>query len=79
MRAFVLIKIAAGSGSDVQGRIREIRKEGVEIASADQVAGDFDLIAILEAEDPKVIGETVIKEIQKIPFVLSTSTLVTIG
>lgn len=74
MRAYVLITIEAGRGTDVQ---RALRDAGVE--QVDQVAGTYDVVAVLEGDDPKRIGELVIGTIQRTEGVVSTVTLLAIG
>jgi uncharacterized protein with GYD domain len=74
MRAYVLITIEAGRGTDVQQALRDA---GVE--QVDQVAGTYDVVAVLEGDDPKRIGEMVIGKIQRTEGVVSTVTLLTIG
>lgn len=74
MRAYVLITIEAGRGTDVQNALREA---GIE--QVDQVAGTYDVVAVIESEDPKRIGELVISKIQRTEGVVSTVTLLAIG
>lgn len=74
MRAYVLITIEAGRGTDVQDALRD-----AGIAQVDQVAGTYDVVAVIEADDPKRIGELVIGKIQRTDGVVSTVTLLTIG
>jgi uncharacterized protein with GYD domain len=74
MRAYVLITIEAGRGTDVQNALRS-----AGIDQVDQVAGTYDVVAVIESEDPKRIGELVISRIQQTPGVVSTVTLLTIG
>lgn len=74
MRAYVLITIEAGRGTDVQAALRAA---GVD--QVDQVAGTYDVVAVIEADDPKRIGELVIGQIQRTDGVVSTVTLLTIG
>lgn len=74
MRAYVLITIEAGRGTDVQ---EALRAAGVE--QVDQVAGTYDVVAVIEADDPKRIGELVIGKIQRTEGVVHTVTLLAIG
>ncbi|MCC6791834.1 MAG: Lrp/AsnC ligand binding domain-containing protein [Thermomicrobiales bacterium] len=74
MRAYVLITIEAGRGTDVQNALR-----AAGIDQVDQVAGTYDVVAVIESEDPKRIGELVISKIQQTDGVVSTVTLLTIG
>lgn len=74
MRAYVLITIEAGRGTDVQ---EALIAAGVD--QVDQVAGTYDVVAVIEADDPKRIGELVIGKIQRTDGVVSTVTLLAIG
>lgn len=74
MRAYVLITIEAGRGTDVQ---KALRDAGID--QVDQVAGTYDVVAVIESDDPKRIGELVIGKIQQTDGVVSTVTLLTIG
>jgi uncharacterized protein with GYD domain len=74
MRAYVLITIEAGSGTEIQNALRE-----AGIAQVDQVAGTYDVVAVIEDSDPKRIGDLVIGKIQRTEGVVSTVTLLTIG
>jgi uncharacterized protein with GYD domain len=49
------------------------------VTQVDAVAGTYDLVAVLEAEDPKRLGEMVMGKIQRTDGVLSTVTLLAIG
>jgi uncharacterized protein with GYD domain len=74
MRAYVLITIEAGKGTQIQNALRAA---GIE--QVDQVAGTYDVVAVVESDDPRAIGETVIGRIQRTDGVVSTVTLLTIG
>jgi uncharacterized protein with GYD domain len=74
MRAYVLITIEAGKGTSIQQSLRD-----AGIIQVDQVAGTYDIVAVIENEDPRAIGETVIGRIQRTDGVVSTVTLLTIG
>lgn len=74
VRAYVLITIEAGKGSEIQKSLLD-----AGIGQVDQLAGIYDLVAVIDASDPRQIGEFVIGTIQKTPGVVSTVTLLTIG
>lgn len=74
MKAYVLITIEAGHGTDVQDRLL-----AAGIKTVDQVAGTYDVVAVIEEEDPKLLGQTVINVIQRCEGVQSTVTLMQIG
>lgn len=74
MRAYVLITIEAGKGSEIQKSLLE-----AGIQQVDQLAGIYDLVAVIESSEPRHVGEMVIGTIQKTPGVVSTVTLLAIG
>ena len=74
MKAYVLITAAVGEIGEVQDRLRS---SGV--AEVDAVSGAYDLVAVLEATDPRQIGQTVLNGIQRTPGVLDTVTLLQLG
>ncbi len=74
MRAYVLITIEAGKGTAIQQTLRD-----AGVHQVDQVAGTYDIVAVIESDDPRAIGETVIGRIQRTDGVVSTVTLLTIG
>jgi uncharacterized protein with GYD domain len=74
MKAYVLITAEVGTSPRIQ---EELRKAG--IAQIDSVAGTYDLVAVLESDDPRAIGDLVMSTIQKTNGVLSTVTLMQIG
>ena len=74
MKAYVLITAEVGTSPRIQ---QELRKAGIE--QVDSVAGTYDLVAVLETDDPRKIGDMVMGTIQKTNGVLSTVTLMAIG
>jgi DNA-binding Lrp family transcriptional regulator len=73
MRAYVLITAEAGTPESIEEHLREA---GIE--QIDHVAGVYDLVAVIESEDSRRIGELVMKTIQKTPGVTSTVTLMSL-
>ena len=73
MRAYVLITAEAGTPESIEATLREA---GIE--TVDHVAGVYDLVAVIESEDSRRIGELVMKTIQKTPGVTSTVTLMSL-
>ena len=73
-KAYVLITTEVGKIEEVQSQLRN-----AGISQIDAVAGIYDLIAIVEADDPKQIGQTVMNQIQRAEGVLSTVTLLQVG
>ena len=74
MKAYVLITAEVGKSPSIQETLR-----AAGINQVDAVAGTYDLVAVLEAEDPKRLGELVMGMIQRTDGVLSTVTLLSIG
>jgi uncharacterized protein with GYD domain len=74
MKAYVLITAEVGTSPRIQ---QELRDAG--ISQVDSVAGTYDLVAVLETDDPRAIGDMVMGTIQKTNGVLSTVTLMAIG
>jgi uncharacterized protein with GYD domain len=74
MKAYVLITAAVGRIAEVQEQLRAI---GIKEVNA--VSGAYDLVAVLEADDPMEIGRTVINGIQRADGVLDTVTLLQLG
>jgi hypothetical protein len=74
MKAYVLITAEVGAVSDAQERLR-----ATGITQVDAVAGSYDLVAVLEADDATGIGRTVLGDIQRTEGVLSTVNLLQIG
>ena len=74
MKAYVLITAAVGRIGEVQEQLHAI---GIKEVNA--VSGAYDLVAVLEADDPMEIGRTVINGIQRTDGVLDTVTLLQLG
>jgi len=70
-----MINVQTGSAKDVLISLREI--EGV--VQADGTTGDFDIIATIEMESAKKIGETVLQKIKLLNGVSRTSTSLVIS
>ncbi len=78
MKAYVLMTAKVGASPVIQEELRSWGPEG-GIVEADAVAGTYDVVAVIEASDPKVIGDIVMGRIQALDGVLSTATLLAIG
>jgi uncharacterized protein with GYD domain len=74
MKAYVLITAETGRIGEVQERLR-----AAGVGQADAVSGAYDLVAVLEAADPREIGRTVLNGIQRTEGVLDTVTLFQLG
>ena len=70
----MLITAAVGKIDDAQDRLLA---DGVQ--QVDAVSGAHGLVAVLEAEDVRQIGRTVLRQIQRTEGVLDTVTLLQLG
>lgn len=73
-KAYVLITTEIGKGDDVYETLSQT--DGVSAVNV--VAGTYDIVAVLEASDPREIGRIVMGPIQRIDGVMSTVTLMAI-
>ncbi|MEZ4499755.1 MAG: Lrp/AsnC ligand binding domain-containing protein [Thermomicrobiales bacterium] len=78
MKAYVLMTARVGTSPAIQEAIRSWGPE-TGILECDAVAGTHDVVAVIDAADPKAIGDIVMTRIQSLDGVLSTSTLLAIG
>lgn len=69
-QAYILIEGAAGTVPSILKKIRSI--EGVKTANA--VTGQYDLIALVEADDVNAVGKVSYSKIQMIEGVIRTVT-----
>ncbi|MBP6882252.1 MAG: Lrp/AsnC ligand binding domain-containing protein [Candidatus Levybacteria bacterium] len=74
-RAYCMITVQTGWADDILNSLREI--EGV--VRADGTTGDFDVIATIEMETSREIGETVLRKIQVLKGVVRTTTSLVIS
>lgn len=70
VKAYVLIEGAAGQIHKILEKLKKIE----EVKSADAVTGQFDIIALIEAEDINALGKVSYAKIQMIDGVLRTVT-----
>lgn len=78
MKAYVLMTTRVGASPEIQDELRRWGPEG-GILEVDAVAGNYDVVAVVEAPDPREIGEIVMGKIQHLDGVLTTVTLFAIG
>ena len=69
--AFVLINVQSGKVPTVAQRLYNIK----EVREIFMVTGPFDILAIIEADDYDKLGEILAEEIQKIPGIVDTQTM----
>jgi len=74
-RAYVLIEAEAGEVVAVVRALREVPG----IRAADAITGPYDIIAIIETADQRIIGRLVIDEIHGITGIKRTITCVAIA
>lgn len=72
IKAYVLIQASAGKSKAVRDSVSKL--EGV--SSAKLVTGTFDVIALVEAQDFKVLSELVIARIQAVEGVERSQTAI---
>ena len=78
MKAYVLMTTEVGASPEIQEELRRWGSEG-GIQEVDAVAGNFDVVAVVDADGPKEIGDIVMGKIQRLEGVLTTVTLFSIG
>ncbi len=71
-RAYILIETQVGRSRDVVTALRSFPG----VPSADIITGDFDIIAVVEADDMVSMADLVTGRVQSIPGVLRTITCV---
>ena len=70
MKAYVLINASPGHAIDVA---RALQGQA-GISAADAITGEFDVVAVCEAEDVAAIGNLIVEKIQKVEGVFKTVT-----
>jgi DNA-binding Lrp family transcriptional regulator len=70
MKAYVLINASPGRALEVAQKMQGIKG----ITAADAITGEYDVIAVCEAEDVNSIGQMIVDNIQKIDGVFKTVT-----
>lgn len=78
MKAYVLMTTGIGASPRIQEELRGWGTEG-GIQQVDAVAGNYDVVAVVEAAGPREIGDIVMGKIQHLDGVLTTVTLFSIG
>ena len=75
MKAYVLINASPGRALDVAEKIRT--QPGV--SAADPITGEYDVIAVCEAQDVNGIGQVIVDKIQKVDGVFKTITCLVVN
>jgi DNA-binding Lrp family transcriptional regulator len=76
VRAYVMVKIGASEHFGVEKTVKEKRVKIPEVLKVDSIFGRFDIIAEVEAKEPRELGHLVTDKIKSIPSVVSTETFV---
>lgn len=74
MMAYVLINASPGRALELVKRLRQV----AGIRDADAITGEYDIIAVCEAQDLSALGTLIVGEIQKIDGVFKTTTCLSI-
>ena len=74
MRAYVLINASAGRTLDLAKRLHDVPG----IKDADAITGEYDIIAVCEAQSMQELSTLIVGEIQKLEGVFKTTTCLAI-
>jgi len=72
VRAFIMVKTAAGKSADLQNRIREMEA----VLDANVVAGQYDIIVEAESEEVYDVIHTVATDVRELDGVVDTRTYI---
>jgi len=72
VRAFIMVKTAAGKSADLQNRIREMEA----VLDANVVAGQYDIIVEAESEEMYDVIHTVATDVRELDGVVDTRTYI---
>lgn len=79
MRAYILVTTAVGKADEVSELLHTMELDKANLVAVDLVAGVYDLIVVVETDDPKLIGQLVVGTIQRTEGVTGTVTLLRLG
>jgi DNA-binding Lrp family transcriptional regulator len=74
MKAYVLIHVRAGSIPEVVKNLR--RASGIQ--ESHMTFGPYDVVAEIEAEDAKALGNLLATQIHPLPGIIDTTTLLVV-
>ena len=74
-KAYVLIETAVGKTKDVLKSLRQVKG----VREVDAVTGEFDIVAVIEAENLNSIGELVTGNIHTIGGIQRTTTYLSVN
>jgi len=72
VRAFIMVKTAAGKSADLQNQIRQME----EVLDAHVVAGQYDIIVEAEGDEVYTVIHTVATELHELDGVMDTRTYI---
>jgi len=72
--AYILIEALPGKGIDLMNIIKNV----IGVKTVHLVTGPYDVIAFVEADDLKSLGEVIVKKIQSTGLVARTLTCITV-
>lgn len=75
VKAYIMVVTAAGTTHEILPEIADI----AGVTEANGVAGDYDIVVEIEAEDPSTLLPTITGELQGIEGVQTTRTYVTLS
>jgi DNA-binding Lrp family transcriptional regulator len=73
-KAFILIETVVGKNREVVSNIQQLKG----IKSADSVAGPYDVITVIEAENITEIGDTITSKLHTIDGIFRTVTCIVV-
>ena len=73
-QAYILIESIPGKAIDLVHSISKLK----DVKQVHLVTGPYDVIAFLEAEDLKMLGDILVKDIQSTGYVARTLTCITV-
>lgn len=74
VRAYVLIKVESGRTRDILELLRELPT----VERADSVTGPIDIIALVNADDPRALADLIFRSVQTMQGVKETDTRIVV-
>ncbi|NLE73344.1 MAG: Lrp/AsnC family transcriptional regulator [Actinobacteria bacterium] len=74
VRAYVLIKVESGRTRDIIELLRELPT----VERADSVTGPIDIIALVNADDPRALADLIFRSVQTMQGVKETDTRIVV-
>jgi DNA-binding Lrp family transcriptional regulator len=73
-RVYMLVNVLPGKDRDIRNTLRGING----VVNADVVTGQYDIVAVLEAEDINEIFTRILKKVRKIKGISRTETFISV-